>query len=303
MLDETSDVIAHSRQLELKTAELERATDALRAANERLTELDRLKDDFLSTVTHELRTPLTSIRALSEILHDDPGLEAEQRQEFLAVIIKESERLTRLINQVLDMAKIEAGALDWRVEDIDPAALLTQAVAATEALFLERDIALSVDIPGNLPPVRGDEDRVIQVVMNLLSNAAKFTPSGGRTRLEARPDGGMLRITVTDSGPGVAPKDRSIVFERFRQAGDMLTGKPSGTGLGLAIARRIVGHLGGRIGVEDAPAGLDAESGKGAAFWFTLPLAGPLARPPTGPLAAPPADAVSPTPLPREPAA
>ncbi|PWC39104.1 sensor histidine kinase [Azospirillum sp. TSO35-2] len=265
MLDETSDVIAHSRQLEQKTAELERATDALRAANERLTELDRLKDDFLSTVTHELRTPLTSIRAFSEILHDDPGLDPDQRQEFLAVIIKESERLTRLINQVLDMAKIEAGALDWRIEAIDPAQALTQAVAATEGLFLERGIALAVDLPDRLPPVRGDEDRVIQVVVNLLSNAAKFTPSGGRTVLAARVRDGALRVTVTDTGPGVAPKDRALVFDRFRQAGDPLTGKPAGTGLGLAISKRIVEHLGGRIGVESGTA-------PGATFWFTLPL-------------------------------
>ncbi|KAA0581548.1 sensor histidine kinase [Azospirillum sp. Sh1] len=273
MLDETSDVIAHSRELERKTAELERATDALRAANERLTELDRLKDDFLSTVTHELRTPLTSIRALSEILHDDPDLDTDQRQEFLAVIIKESERLTRLINQVLDMAKIEAGALDWRIETIDAGPALTEAVAATEALFLERGITLSVDIPDRLPPVRGDVDRVIQVVVNLLSNAAKFTPPGGRTRLETRLESGFLRVTVTDSGPGVAAKDRELVFDRFRQSGDTLTGKPAGTGLGLAIAKRIVEHLGGRIGVADAPAGPNPESGKGAAFWFTLPLA------------------------------
>ncbi|QCG88539.1 histidine kinase [Azospirillum sp. TSH100] len=273
MLDETSDVIAHSRELERKTAELERATDALRAANERLTELDRLKDDFLSTVTHELRTPLTSIRALSEILHDDPELDAEQRREFLAVIIKESERLTRLINQVLDMAKIEAGALDWRIGTIDAGPALAEAVAATEALFRERGIALSVEIPDGLPPVRGDVDRVIQVVVNLLSNAAKFTPSGGRTRLEARQDRDVLRVTVADSGPGVAAKDRDLVFDRFRQSGDTLTGKPAGTGLGLAIAKRIVEHLGGRIGVEDAPDGPPPESGRGAAFWFTLPLA------------------------------
>ncbi|PWC75248.1 sensor histidine kinase [Azospirillum sp. TSH64] len=273
MLDETSDVIAHSRALERKTAELERATDALRAANERLTELDRLKDDFLSTVTHELRTPLTSIRALSEILHDDPELDSEQRQEFLAVIIKESERLTRLINQVLDMAKIEAGALDWRIGTIDAGQALAEAVVATEALFRERGIALSVDIPERLPPVRGDVDRVIQVVVNLLSNAAKFTPPGGRTRLVARLADGVLRVAVIDSGPGVPAKDRDLVFDRFRQSGDALTGKPAGTGLGLAIAKRIVEHLGGRIGVEDAPDGPVAESATGASFWFTLPLA------------------------------
>ncbi|MBP2305134.1 histidine kinase [Azospirillum melinis] len=273
MLDETNDVIAHSRELERKTAELERATDALRAANLRLTELDRLKDDFLSTVTHELRTPLTSIRALSEILHDDPELDSEQRQEFLAVIIKESERLTRLINQVLDMAKIEAGALDWRIETIDAGQALTEAVAATEALFRERGIALSVDMPERLPPVRGDVDRVIQVAVNLLSNAAKFTPPGGRTRLTARLEDGVLRVAVIDSGPGVPVKDRDLVFDRFRQSGNTLTGKPAGTGLGLAIAKRIVEHLGGRIGVADAPAGPAAESGTGTSFWFTLPLA------------------------------
>ncbi len=147
MLDETSHVIAHSRALELKTAELERATDALRAANERLTALDRLKDEFLSTVTHELRTPLTSIRALSEILHDDPGIEADQRREFLAIVIAESERLTRLINQVLDMAKIEAGEMDWTIGPLDPAAALEQAAAATAGLFQERGVTLGTAIP------------------------------------------------------------------------------------------------------------------------------------------------------------
>ena len=109
MLDETSQVLEYSRQLEQKSAELERTSTALRAANEKLLELDRLKDDFLSTVTHELRTPLTSIRAFAEILHDNPDIEPDQAREFLHLIIKESERLTRLINQVLDMAKIEAG--------------------------------------------------------------------------------------------------------------------------------------------------------------------------------------------------
>ncbi|WP_280109932.1 sensor histidine kinase KdpD [Azospirillum sp. B506] len=113
----------------------------------------------------------------------------------------------------------------------------------------------------------------MQVVVNLLSNAAKFTPSGGRTRLDARLEDGFLRVTVTDSGPGVPAKDRKLVFDRFRQSDNTLTGKPAGTGLGLAIAKRIVEHLGGRIGVEDAMAGPDPESGRGAAFWFTLPLA------------------------------
>ncbi len=270
MLDETSHVIEYSRQLEHKTAELERASAALRAANERLKELDRLKDEFLSTVTHELRTPLTSIRALTEILFDDPDIELEQRQEFLGLVIKESERLTRLINQVLDMAKIEAGEIDWQVQPMDLGAAVEQAAAATAQLFHERGIALDVAIPPDLPPVRGDYDRLVQVAVNLLSNAAKFTPAGGRVALTvglvAGPSGGEARVSVTDNGPGIAPEHQAIVFERFRQVGDTMTDKPQGTGLGLAISKRIVEHLGGRIWVESEP-------GAGATFCFTVPVA------------------------------
>ncbi|OYD82629.1 sensor histidine kinase [Azospirillum brasilense] len=266
MLDETSHVIEYSRQLEHRTAELQRASAALRAANERLTELDRLKDEFLSTVTHELRTPLTSIRALTEVLHDNPDIELEQRQEFLGLVITESERLTRLINQVLDMAKIEAGEIDWQVRPMDLGAALEQAAAATARLFHERGIALAVTIPHGLPPVRGDHDRLVQVAVNLLSNAAKFTPAGGRASLSVMAEGDNLRVSVTDSGPGIAAEHQAIVFDRFRQVGDTMTDKPQGTGLGLAICKRIVEHLGGRIWVDSAP-------GKGATFAFTVPLA------------------------------
>ncbi len=266
MLDETSHVIEYSRQLEHKTAELERASAALRAANLRLTELDRLKDEFLSTVTHELRTPLTSIRALTEILFDNPDIEQEQRQEFLGTVITESERLTRLINQVLDMAKIEAGEIDWQVAAMDLGAVVEQAAAATGQLFLDRGIRLEVALPPDLPPVRGDHDRLVQVVVNLLSNAAKFTPPGGRVTISATAAGHEATISVRDSGPGIAPEHQAIIFERFRQVGDTMTDKPQGTGLGLAICKRIVEHLGGRIRVDSAP-------GQGATFSFTVPLA------------------------------
>ncbi|AWK86387.1 sensor histidine kinase [Azospirillum thermophilum] len=266
MLDETSHVIEYSRRLEHKTAELERASEALRAANDRLKELDRLKDEFLSTVTHELRTPLTSIRALAEILHDNPDIEGEQRQEFLGLIISESERLTRLINQVLDMAKIEAGEIDWHIGPMALGPALDQAVAATGQLFRDRGIDLAVEVPDGLPPVTGDPDRLIQVVVNLLSNAAKFTPPGGRVTLAAKPGDGRVLVTVADSGPGIAPEHHGPIFERFRQVGDTMTDKPQGTGLGLAICKRIVEHLGGRIGVDSRP-------GCGAVFWFTVPAA------------------------------
>ncbi|BAI72902.1 hypothetical protein AZL_022640 [Azospirillum sp. B510] len=169
--------------------------------------------------------------------------------------------------------EIEAGASDRRIAIIDVGPALAEAAAATAPLFLERDIALSVDSPATLPPVRGDVDRVVQVIVNLLSNAAKFTPVGGRVRLEAQRDGGVLRVRVTDSGPGVAAEERELVFQRFHRSATAVAGDSDGTGLGLAISRRIVERLGGRIGVEDASTAGPPESGHGASFWFTLPLA------------------------------
>src|SRR5262249_39489030 len=166
----------YSRRLEEKSRELERATAELRAVNERLKELDRLKDDFVSTVSHELRTPLTSIRSLSEILQDNPDLEPEKRREFLAIVVKESERLTRLINEVLDLSKIESGALEWHMADVDLAELARDAVAATSQLFRGRGVRLELALPDAAPTVWADRDRLMQVTLNLLSNAVKFSP-------------------------------------------------------------------------------------------------------------------------------
>ena len=142
MLDEASQVIAYSHELEQKSQELMTATAELRAANERLQELDRLKDDFVSTVTHELRTPLTSIRAFTEILHDNPGLDAAEREKFLTIIIQESERLTRLINQVLDLAKLDSGRAEWQVSEIDLKAVIEDSINATSQLFRARNVGL-----------------------------------------------------------------------------------------------------------------------------------------------------------------
>jgi Na+/proline symporter/signal transduction histidine kinase len=267
ILDETSQVLDYSRRLREKSEALEAATAELRAANERLRELDRLKDDFMSTVSHELRTPLTSIRSFSEILHDNPDLDAAQRQEFLAIVIKESERLTRLINQMLDLAKIEAGRMEWHITEVDPLELAHDAAAAVGQLFRERGVALELDLPPRAPPIRTDYDRLIQVLLNLLSNAAKFSPSGtGRVVLAVDVgDEDHLVISVTDNGTGIEPEDQPAIFERFRQVGDQLTGKPEGTGLGLPICRMILDNLGGRIEVESTP-------GQGATFRARLPL-------------------------------
>ena len=182
MLDEASQVIAYSHELEQKSQALMAATTELRAANERLQELDRLKDDFVSTVTHELRTPLTSIRAFSEILRDNPDLDAAERQRFLGIVIQESERLTRLINQVLDLAKLESGRAEWQVARGRPAGVVEDSIAATGQLFRARGVALEPRLAAGLPPVRADRDRLLQVLINLLSNAAKFAPAQAGTR-------------------------------------------------------------------------------------------------------------------------
>jgi signal transduction histidine kinase len=174
ILDEASQVRAYSLQLEDKSRELEAATTELRAANERLKELDRMKDDFISTVTHELRTPLTSIRAFSEILMDDPKIDLAERNRFLTIITKETERLTRLINQVLDMAKIDSDNAEWHTAALDMREVIKEALEATDQLYVEQKVRLDVDLPQSVPAVMADRDRVIQVMLNLLSNAVKF---------------------------------------------------------------------------------------------------------------------------------
>ncbi len=266
ILDEASQVIAYSHELEQKSRELLAATTELRAANERLTELDRLKDDFVSTVTHELRTPLTSIRAFSEILRDNPELGPEERQKFLGIVIQESERLSRLINQVLDLAKLDSGTAEWQVSEIDVRQVILDCLDATGQLFRERDVALETRLSDAMAPVRADRDRLVQVLINLLSNAVKFVaPGQGRVVVALDETGGQLVVRVSDNGPGIAPEDQKLIFEKFRQAGDTMTDRPQGTGLGLPISRQIIEHFGGRLWVE-------SETGKGATFAFALPV-------------------------------
>jgi Na+/proline symporter/signal transduction histidine kinase len=266
MLDEASQVIAYSHELEKKSREVMAATAELRAANARLKELDRLKDDFVSTVTHELRTPLTSIRAFSEILHDNPDLEAGERQRFLNIIIQESERLTRLINQVLDLAKLESGRAEWRVAQVDLKAVIEDSINATSQLFRAKNVGLETRLPPVFPAIRADRDRLVQVLINLLSNAVKFVEAdSGRVIVELFRDPGTLRVHVTDNGPGISVENQQIIFEKFRQAGDTMTEKPEGTGLGLPISRQIIEHFGGRLWVQSTP-------GAGATFVFALPI-------------------------------
>ena len=259
--------VVQEDQLELQDVMriVEEASE-LRHLNEQLKSIDKLKDDFMSSVTHELRTPLTSIRALTELMRDEPDMDEPQRHQFLGIVVSESERLSRLVNQVLDMAKIESGHAEWLSADIDLAALLQQALVSTRELFRERGASAQLHLPDTaVPTLRADPDRLLQVVLNLLSNAVKFVPrEGGHVDVRLLLQGSRLVVEVHDNGPGVPPAQQALVFEKFRQGGDDKH-RPQGTGLGLPISRKIVEHFGGRLWLKP-------ETTAGACFAFEIPL-------------------------------
>ena len=266
ILDEATQVRAYSRDLERKSKELEAATAELRAANASLRELDRMKDDFISTVTHELRTPLTSIRAFSEMLHQDPEIDLADRTRFLGIIVNEADRLTRLINQILDMAKLESGRAEWTTGDVDIGEVAREAMESLGQLFRAKGVTLESEIPTRGPVVLADRDRLTQVMINLLSNAVKFVHGEtGLVMVRVTDDGREARVEVEDNGPGLTAEESLIIFERFRQGGNTMTDKPQGTGLGLPISRQIIEYFGGNLWVESRP-------GAGAKFIFTVPL-------------------------------
>ena len=257
-----AEVQAYSHAMEEKVA---RRTAELEKANARLLELDRIRSDFLSTVSHELRTPLTSIRSFSEILLRYDVDDAEKRKKFVGIIHNEAERLTRMINDLLDLSKIEAGRLELYPEPLELEPVFSSALGAAHPLFAEKGIKSESRVEAGLPPVYADADRLHQVLTNLLSNAVKFSPTGGTIRLNGRKKEGFALISVADEGPGIPPDRLEQVFERFHQLRDPQKSHPLGTGLGLTISREIVERMGGKIWVE-------SELGAGAVFYFTVPF-------------------------------
>lgn len=242
-------------------------------------EIDKMKTDFISTVSHELRTPLTSVLGFAKIIQKKldevvfPMVETEDKKikrtirqvgDNIEIIVSEGMRLTALINDVLDIAKMEAGKIEWRMEHLQMETVVDRAIAATAALFQSKNLPLIRDIEPDLPQILGDGDRLIQVVINLISNAVKFTQTGSVTCRVGR-QGDVLMVSVIDTGTGIATQDQDKVFEKFKQVGDTLTDKPQGTGLGLPICKQIVEHHGGKIWVESA-------IGQGSIFSFTLPI-------------------------------
>ncbi len=255
-------------------AEAEEARKIAEGANE-------AKSAFLSTVSHELRTPLTSVIGFAKIIRKRlsdkifpliPDLNSkiskvkDQIAQNLDVVVSEGERLTTLINDVLDLAKIEAGKMEWHIENVEMGSVIDQALAATAAVFDTKNLKLKKKIVEDLPIIKGDRDKLIQVLINLLSNAAKFTDDG-EVVCSASIDNDDFIISVTDTGMGISEEDQPKVFDKFKQVGDTLTDKPKGTGLGLPISQEIIEYHGGKIWVE-------SEIGKGSTFSFSLPVSG-----------------------------
>jgi len=240
---------------------------------EELKRLDEAKDGFLSSVTHELRTPLTSIRSFAEILVDYPDEAAATRKGFYLIIKKESERLSRLIDDVLDLSKIRAGKIEWHLKKLHSASVIQEAIDGVNCLMLKKNLRLATDVEEGLPAFRADEDRIIQVLTNLIGNAIKFTPRGGEIRIAAKLLAGkrsedrrdFIHISVSDTGIGISEEDLSRVFDDYSQCQDTLTEKSKGTGLGLPICKEIVSRHRGNIWVE-------SEKGRGSTFHITLPV-------------------------------
>jgi GAF domain-containing protein/DNA-binding response OmpR family regulator len=259
--------------VQLAKNEAEAASKAAEKANE-------AKSAFLSTVSHELRTPLTSVLGFTKIIRkrldekifpvvnqDDPktGKVINQINENLNVVIAEGERLTHLINDVLDLAKIEAGKMEWNMEDVSMTEVAERAIAATSSLFETKPLKLKKHIDDNLPKISGDRDKLIQVIINLISNSVKFTDSGTVSCNIYQKDKELI-VEIEDTGIGIAKEDFDAVFEQFKQVGgDTLTDKPKGTGLGLPICKEIIEHHGGRIWLE-------SKVGEGSKFSFALPV-------------------------------
>ncbi len=273
------DNAAAYRQLNEHEMEIRRLFEEAERARGIAEEADAAKSAFLSTVSHELRTPLTSVLGFAKIIKkrledrifplvpaDDPKVvqTIHQVEDNLKVVVSEGERLTKLIDDVLDLAKIEAGKLEWHMESVTVEDIIDRATAATSSLFDQKGLRLEKRILPGLPALTGDRDRLIQVVINLISNAVKFTDHGTITCAAER-RGGEVILSVADTGLGIAVQDQPKVFERFKQVGDTLTDKPKGTGLGLPICKEIVEHHGGRIWVE-------SELGSGSTFSFALPV-------------------------------
>jgi signal transduction histidine kinase len=239
----------------------------LEESNRALAQSMQAKTEFLATMSHELRTPLNSIIGFSALLLDDPGEGAagEQRRRFASNVNQSGRRLLALVNDILDLTKVEAGRMELRITSFDVEEAIGAVVAEMRPLAEQKGLRLAVRVAPSVGTVTADEGKLKQVLYHLLSNAVKFTPAAGYVEVAARRAEGAVEVTVADSGIGIAPEDQERIFQAFRQLDSSLSRRYEGAGLGLALARQLVELQDGRIWVES---GL----GEGSRFYFTLPL-------------------------------
>jgi hypothetical protein len=281
LLDETREAIRTSRALAKKSEELEATAAQLRAANAQLQQMDRLKDEFLSQVSHELRTPMTAIRSFSELLAEEESLDGARARRFIGVIEAESERMTRLLNEILDLSRIESGQIALAVERLDLAERVADAIASMSGLAERWGVDIAYEPPTGPIDVEADADRLKQVLVNLLSNAIKFAgPERPAIVVRCARGGGEATVEIADNGPGIGEDVRDRLFTKFsrgwRQPGAAAGDHPDrrelqGSGLGLAISRQIATAMGGRLELAGTGPG-------GSVFRLALPVHAPAAR-------------------------
>jgi signal transduction histidine kinase len=245
-------------------SDLDRKVDELAHANMALYESNRLKGDFLATMSHELRTPLHSILGFSDVLLASGGQLSEKQARWVANIKGSGQQLLNLINDILDLAKIEAGKMEVRPEELSVPELCETQATMLRPQAEKKNIELRTQYDSALPLIKQDAAKLRQILSNLLSNAMKFTPEGGRVQLRASAEGEEVILTVTDTGVGIAPEDQETIFDKFRQGGNPLTREHEGTGLGLSIVRELCKLLGGDITLK-------SELGRGSTFIVRLP--------------------------------
>ena len=264
--DETQQVIEYSQQLEQTSAELRSTAEALRKANERLRELDSQKDEFLSQVSHEVRTPMTSIRSFSEILLNHDDLDADERARFTGTIHNESLRLTKLLDEILDLNALERGERHWQNGPTDVEAVLDRAIEICRPMAGQKGLSIFAGPRAASVTVTGEPDRLAQVFINLIANAVKYNSSTNPlVEITSTIGDGQYRVEIADNGPGITEADRQRIFEKFSR-GSAASGGEGGSGLGLAISRQIIARMDGSLEL--------VASETGARFAVTLPLWG-----------------------------
>jgi signal transduction histidine kinase len=242
-----------------RTGELAQKSRELEAAS-------RHKSEFLANMSHELRTPLNSVIGFSEVLRDRMFGDLNPKQtQYVEVILASGRHLLTLINDILDLSKIEAGRMELELATFDLPLAIQNALTLVSDRAARQGITLATSLDQRLGPLTADERKLKQILLNLLANAVKFTPEGGRVEVAASPSDGQVEISVTDTGIGIAEEDQGAIFEEFRQVGASENRPREGTGLGLPLAKRFVELHGGRIWVE-------SKVGRGSTFTFTIPL-------------------------------